>query len=171
MTDFPAPPVMAVTVDLVVLSMPRDDLVVLTIRRGLPPFAGRLALPGGFVGPDESLDEAAARELTEETGLIADPDDPTPGGVRLEQFGGYGDPGRDPRGRVVTIAYLALVPGTPAPHAGSDAIDAAWLPVDALLSGSPSELAFDHRRILADGVTRFRAGARTPRPTRTPWPG
>jgi 8-oxo-dGTP diphosphatase len=155
-------PLAAITVDLVVLTIRADQLMVLLIRRGLPPFQGKLALPGGFVDPQETLAEAAARELTEETGLIADldPGEETsqPGGpVYLEQLGSYGDPGRDPRLRVVTIAYLALAPGLPAPHAGSDAADASWLPVTGLLAGPPDELAFDHHAILADGVERARA--------------
>jgi 8-oxo-dGTP diphosphatase len=159
--DPPYPPA-AVTVDLVVLTIKDDELVVLLVRRGFPPFQGKLALPGGFVGPDETLVEAAARELTEETGLIADLEPDTESGqaggpVYLEQLASYGDPGRDPRLRVVTVAYLALAPGLPAPHAGSDAADATWLPVAALLAGIGDKLAFDHQVILADGVERARA--------------
>lgn len=157
----PLPPA-AVTVDLVILTIRENELVALTVRRGVPPFAGHLALPGGFVGPDETLAEAAARELTEETGLIADleagPDEaPEPSPVHLEQLASYGDPGRDPRFRVVTVAYLALAPSLPAPHAGSDAAAASWLPTAGLLAGAPEELAFDHHRILADGIERARA--------------
>jgi 8-oxo-dGTP diphosphatase len=149
-------------VDLVVLTIRDDELVVLMVRRGVPPFQGTLALPGGFVGPDENLAEAAARELTEETGLIADMDpgeeSGQPGGpVHLEQLASYGDPGRDPRVRVVTIAYLALAPGLPSPHAGSDAADASWLAASALLAAPAQDLAFDHHVILADGVERARA--------------
>jgi 8-oxo-dGTP diphosphatase len=159
--DPPYPPA-AVTVDLVVLTIKDDELVVLLVRRGFPPFQGKLALPGGFVGPDETLVEAAARELTEETGLIADLEPDTESGqaggpVYLEQLASYGDPGRDPRLRVVTVAYLALAPGLPAPHAGSDAADASWLPVTALLAAPGDKLAFDHQVILADGVERARA--------------
>lgn len=155
-------PMAGITVDLVVLTIRDDELVVLLVRRGIPPFQGKLALPGGFVSPDENLAEAAARELTEETGLIADlePDEDTgqPGGpVHLEQLASYGDPGRDPRHRVVTVAYLALAPRLPSPHAGSDAADAVWLPAAALLAGPPDQLAFDHRTILADGIERARA--------------
>lgn len=142
-------PTAAVTVDLVVLTVREDRLRVLAVKRGVPPFRGRWALPGGFVGPDEGLLDAAARELGEETGV------PAIAG-HLEQLATYGDPGRDPRGRVVTVAYLALVPDLPAPSAGSDAAEARWLPVADLLERSRS-LAFDHRRILADGVERARA--------------
>jgi 8-oxo-dGTP diphosphatase len=139
----------AVTVDLVVLTVRDDDLAVLAVRRGLPPYRGRWALPGGFVHDDEDLLNAAERELEEETGIASV-------GAHLEQLATYGSPRRDPRGRVVTIAYLALVPRLAAPTAGSDAADAGWLPVRELL-GDRRRLAFDHHRILADGVERARA--------------
>ncbi|MFC7529668.1 NUDIX domain-containing protein [Actinoplanes sp. GCM10030250] len=134
----------AVTVDLVLLTIRQGTLQVLLIRRGIPPHQGQWALPGGFVLPDEDLDAAARRELREETGL-----DPHSG--HLEQLATYGTPGRDPRGRVVTVAYLALLPDLPAPIAGSDAASAAWRPCDE------TGLAFDHDRILADGLERARA--------------
>ena len=143
-------PPAAVTVDLVVLTVRQDRLAVLAVRRGQSPFKGRLALPGGFVRPDEGLGQAAARELAEETGLAA-------GAVHLEQLASYGDPGRDPRMRVVTVAYLALAPGLPPPRAGTDAADASWADVDGLLPAGPAGLAFDHRQILGDGVERARA--------------
>jgi 8-oxo-dGTP diphosphatase len=135
----------AVTVDLVVLTIQDEQLCVLTIRRGIPPFTGELALPGGFVLADEGLDAAAVRELAEETGLA-------PGSVHLEQLASYGDPDRDPRQRVVTVAYLALAPSLPVPVGGSDAASASFVPVPAAAG-----LAFDHDRILADGVERARA--------------
>ena len=138
------PPV-AVTVDLVVLTVRLDALAVLVVQRGEPPFAGTLALPGGFVRPDETLRRAAARELAEETGAAF-------GSVHLEQLASYGDPGRDPRMRVVTVAYLALAPELPAPRAGTDAAAAAWAPA----TDAPP-LAFDHDQILADGVERARS--------------
>jgi 8-oxo-dGTP diphosphatase len=142
-------PPMAVTVDLVVLTIRDDRLAALTVRRGEPPFQGQLALPGGFVRPREGLAEAAVRELAEETGLPA-------GSVHLEQLASYGDPGRDPRMRVVTVAYLALAARLPLPRPGTDAAEASWLPAGDLLAG-PSVLAFDHHRILADGVERARS--------------
>lgn len=133
----------AVTVDLVVLTVRTGRLQVLLVRRGVEPFRDAWALPGGFVMADEDLDAAAARELGEETSL--------PDLGHLEQLASYGAPGRDPRGRVVTVAYLALLPDLPAPVAGSDAAVAAW----TALPTPP--LAFDHDRILADGIERARA--------------
>ena len=143
-------PPAAVTVDLVVLTIRQDRLAVVVVRRGEPPFKGQLALPGGFVRPDEGLRHAAARELEEEAGLAAGP-------VHLEQLASYGDPRRDPRMRVVTVAYLVLAPGLPIPQAGTDAAEASWAPTDEILAGRPGRLAFDHHQILADGVERARA--------------
>ncbi|MGV9976622.1 NUDIX hydrolase [Micromonospora wenchangensis] len=144
MTDYPP---FAVTVDLVVLTVRADALHLLLVRRGVPPDRDRWALPGGFVHVDEDLPDAAARELTEETGL------PEPVG-HLEQLGTYGRPGRDPRGRVVTVAWLALLPDLPTPVAGSDAASAEWVLVTRI---TPGQLAFDHDLIVADGLERARA--------------
>src|SRR5690606_37715304 len=140
------------------------------VRRGEPPFQGRWALPGGFVRADEDLAQAAARELAEETGLrVHDPGVPVQdNGAHLEQLATYGDPQRDPRMRVVSVAHLALAPDLPSPIAGGDASSASWAPVDSLLghddpadsgrSGSRAGvLAFDHERILSDGVERARS--------------
>src|SRR4051794_16957896 len=124
----------AVTVDLVVLTVRADSFVALAVKRGVEPFAGRWALPGGFVGETEDLVDAAVRELAEETGVSAV-------ASHLEQLATYGAPGRDPRGRVVTVAYLALVPDLPTAAAGTDAAEAEWLPVDSLLA--KGKLAFD----------------------------
>lgn len=143
---FDYPPV-AVTVDLVALTIRDDALCALVIRRGQAPYSGRWALPGGFVRPGEDLDEAAARELMEETGVPI-------GRLHLEQLASYGAPQRDPRMRVVTVAYLVLAPDLPRPAAGGDAAGARWAPVSELTA---TRLAFDHRQILADGVERARA--------------
>jgi 8-oxo-dGTP diphosphatase len=136
-------------VDLVVLTVKADVLAVLLIRRGLEPFKDRWALPGGFVGEAEGLIDAAQRELVEETGVSSI-------GGHLEQLATYGDPGRDPRGRVVSTAYLALVPEPPSPMAGTDATQAEWIPVDKAV-GRATALAFDHRAILRDGIERARS--------------
>ena len=107
-------PPFAVTVDVAVFTIRDDALHVLLIARGEEPFKAALALPGGFVKPDENLDQAAARELAEETGL-------RDGSWHLEQLGSYGDPDRDPRMRVVTVAYWAICADLPGLRAGGDA--------------------------------------------------
>ncbi|WP_415949266.1 NUDIX hydrolase [Streptomyces sp. KLOTTS4A1] len=155
-------PPFAVTVDLVVLTVRRHSLCALTVRRGEPPFQGRWALPGGFVKEDEDLAAAAARELVEETGLcVHDSAGPeaSAGGAHLEQLATYGDPKRDPRMRVVSVAHLALAPDLPAPRAGGDAHSARWSPVESVLDqdGEQGALAFDHAQILGDGVERARS--------------
>ncbi|MEU8327661.1 NUDIX domain-containing protein [Micromonospora sp. NPDC048839] len=134
-----------IAVDLAILTVRDDALHALVITRGNKPFAGQFALPGGFVRTDEDLDAAAVRELREETDLNGD-------SLHLEQFRVYGEPHRDPRGRVVSVAYLAIMPDLPRPVAGSDASDAAWVPVDQ----TRGKLAFDHDRILDDAVERAR---------------
>jgi 8-oxo-dGTP diphosphatase len=132
-----------VTVDIVVFTVHEQTLQVLLIERGIDPFKGRYALPGGFVRAEETLEQAAFRELLEETGTK---------GVYLEQLYTFGDPHRDPRGRVVTAAYYALVPTDKSPLlAGTDAATAGWYPVSAL-----PPLAFDHRKIVEYAVDRLR---------------
>ncbi|MER6028538.1 NUDIX domain-containing protein [Streptomyces sp. NPDC001851] len=144
-----SPPPVLLTVDVVVLTLREGRLCVLLVERGEDPFQGMLALPGGFLSHDgEEILDAAHRELSEETALAA-------GWVHLEQLATYGGAGRDPRGRVVSVAHLAIAPGLPEPVAGTDAVDAAWVPAEAVLSGEV-ELAFDHRRIVADGIERAR---------------
>jgi 8-oxo-dGTP diphosphatase len=140
-------PAFAVTVDVVILTMSDGRLHVLLVRRGVPPFAGKWAIPGGFKRPNETLDEAAKRELSEETGVDS--------ASLLKQFGAYGDPGRDPRMNVVTVAYLAVLRDVGAVVAGTDAAAAALLPVSDALSGK-LDLAFDHARIVRDAVERVR---------------
>ncbi|XVU22768.1 NUDIX hydrolase [Actinoplanes sp. CA-054009] len=133
-------------VDLAILTVRQDALQVLAITRANEPFRGRPALPGGFLRGDEDIPEAAARELAEETGLDG-------GRLHLEQLKAYGEPGRDPRGRVVSVAFLAIMPDLPLPTAGSDASSAFWTPVDEV----QGTLSFDHDAILADAVERARA--------------
>ena len=144
----PKPTKILVATDLVVLTVRNERLHVLTVDRGVEPFRGHTALPGGLVLPNEDLLDTAERELAEETGLS---------GVRvhLEQLASYGHPDRDPR-RVISIAYLALIPDAADPTAGSDAAGAEWAPVIELLDHQ-DRLAFDHHRILTDGVERARA--------------
>lgn len=137
----------AVTVDLAVLTLRAGALHVLLVERGQEPYAGRWALPGGFLLPEESAETAARRELAEETGLA----DVT--GLHLEQLRTYSEPGRDPRMRVVSVAFAALLPNPPEPHGGGDAAEARWVPYD-----TAQGLAFDHDRILADA--RDRVGAK-----------
>src|SRR5437016_9323800 len=127
--------------------MSDSRLHVLLVRRGVAPFEGMWAIPGGFKRPTETLDEAAKRELAEETGVD---------GASLPiQFGAYGDPERDPRMNVVTIAYLAVLRDVGAVAAGTDAADAALIPASDVLDGK-IELAFDHARIVRDAVERVR---------------
>jgi 8-oxo-dGTP diphosphatase len=133
----------AVAVDMVIFTVGADDLSVLLVRRRGEPFAGRWAIPGGFVEEDESLDAAAARELREETG-VAD--------VYLEQLYTFGEPRRDPRGRVISVAYYALLRHPPTATAGDDAADARWFPLRDL-----PPLAFDHAEILVYALSRLRA--------------
>jgi 8-oxo-dGTP diphosphatase len=140
-------PAFAVTVDVVILTMSDGLLQVLLVCRGEAPFEGMWAIPGGFKRPTETLDEAAKRELDEETGVDAE--------SLLTQFGSYGDPGRDPRMNVVTVAYLAVLRDVGAVVGGSDAAAAALIPVSDVLNGK-IDLAFDHLRIVRDAIERVR---------------
>jgi 8-oxo-dGTP diphosphatase len=134
---------MQVAVDIVIFTIHSAELKVLLVNRGIPPFEGQFALPGGFVLADESLDRAALRELKEEAG-VAD--------LYLEQLYSFGDPGRDPRGRVITVAYFALISADRSPlAAGSDAADARWCSAREL-----PPLAFDHGKILNYALERLR---------------
>jgi 8-oxo-dGTP diphosphatase len=140
-------PAFAVTVDVVILTMSEGQLHVLLVRRGEAPFEGMWAIPGGFKRPAETLDEAAKRELREETGVDA--------ASLLTQFGAYGDPERDPRMNVVTIAYLAVLRDVGALVAGTDATAAALTPVSDVLK-KKIDLAFDHLRLVRDAIERVR---------------
>lgn len=143
-------PQVSIAVDLAILTVRNGALQVLLVERGIDPWQGLQALPGGFLADDhEDLDSAAERELIEETGLDI-------GSVHLEQLRTYGRPDRDPRGRVVTVCYVALVPDLPAPDAGGDASGASWVPVSTALSPD-TRLAFDHKQIIADAVERARS--------------
>jgi 8-oxo-dGTP diphosphatase len=143
------PPPVLVAVDLAIFTLRESRLQVLLVQRGVEPFKGAMALPGGFLNHSgEDLAEAAERELAEEAGLTASE-------LHLEQLGVYGRPERDPRGRVISVAYLAIAPRLPEPTAGTDAADAWWVPAEVALSGE-TRLAFDHREIIADGVERAR---------------
>jgi 8-oxo-dGTP diphosphatase len=143
-------PPIAVTVDIVLLTVWQGQLTVLLVRRGVHPHRDRWALPGGFVGEHEDLDDAARRELAEEAGVDASP-------RHLEQLRTYGSPDRDPRMRVVSVAYLGLMPDLPRPRAGTDAADARFWPVSDLGTDDGPTLAFDHDRIVADAVERARS--------------
>lgn len=141
--EYPRP---AVTVDIILFTFRKNDLKVLLIERGRPPFAHKWALPGGFVQMDEDLHVAALRELEEETGVRD---------VYVEQLYTFGEPNRDPRGRVITVAYYALLSADQAAshtlHAASDTSDARWWSMYGL-----PELAFDHERILGYALQRLR---------------
>ncbi|MCA9939750.1 MAG: NUDIX hydrolase [Anaerolineales bacterium] len=134
----------SVTVDVVVFTLQGDDLKVLLVRRKYKPYAGTWAIPGGFVHMSESLDDAALRELAEETGVTD---------VYLEQLYTFGEPDRDPRTRVITVAYFALVPYKAITLAspGDEASETAWFSLQAL-----PPLAFDHQKVLDYALTRLR---------------
>ena len=133
---------MRVAVDIVVFTIESGVLKVLLVRRRIQPFLGQFAIPGGFVRGNEDLGEAAARELKEETGV---------GDVYLEQLYSFGAPDRDPRGRVVSVSYFALISADRRLDAGTDASEARWWPVSEL-----PELGFDHDQILACALARLR---------------
>jgi 8-oxo-dGTP diphosphatase len=132
-----------VTVDIMIFTLRKGSLQVLLVKRGVPPFEGQYAIPGGFIRGDESLEEAALRELHEETGVR---------NVFLEQLYTFGYPKRDPRGRVITVAYYALIASDKLSLvAGADAAEAQWFPASSL-----PPLAFDHKSILDYGLERLR---------------
>lgn len=133
----------SVTIDIAVFTIKSDELKVLLVKRGIEPFKGKWALPGGFVKIDETLEEAAKRELKEETGVKD---------IYLEQLYTFGDPERDPRGRVITVSYLALLNSDKIKlTASTDVSDAEWFSVKELPT-----LAFDHKKILNYALKRLR---------------
>ena len=137
----------SVTVDCVLFGLSEEKLKVLLIQRAHDPFAGRWALPGGFIEMEESLEASALRELEEETGLSK---------IYLEQLYTFGDCGRDPRGRTISVAYFALVQAAEhKANAADDASAAEWFPVEKL-----PKLAFDHAKILDCALQRLRAKVR-----------
>jgi len=136
--DHPRP---ALTVDILLFHRYGNRVEVLLIKRAREPFKGLWALPGGFVDKDESLEDAAARELLEETGVS---------GIHLEQIGAFGDPGRDPRGHTVSVAFAATLDHRIQASAADDSADAAWH--SAL---RPPKLAFDHKNILSVALKRM----------------
>ncbi len=139
--EYPHP---AVTTDIVILTVLDGALKVLLIKRGMEPFKGKWALPGGFAKIDESLDTCAARELEEEAGIK---------GVYLEQLYTFGGINRDPRERVISVAYYALIPGKNVTlEAGTDADEAEWFAVDDV-----PELSFDHAEVLGMACKRLAA--------------
>ena len=138
--EYPRP---ALTVDCIIFGLDKKNLKVLLIKRGLEPFAGKWALPGGFVDMEEDLHQAALRELEEETGVKD---------IFIEQLYTFGKQGRDPRGRVVSVAYYALVNlGEHPINASSDADEAAWFEIDQL-----PPLAFDHEEIIDIAIKRLK---------------
>lgn len=143
----------AVTCDCVIFTLRGEDLAVLLIQRASDPFKGHWALPGGFVNENESLERAAARELNEETSLST-------GSARLVQIGAYGDPGRDPRGHTVTIAWATFLVAEAKVTAADDAAAAEWHPLKNLAVATPAKkkalkLAFDHAKIITHAYDRL----------------
>lgn len=138
--DYPRP---AVTVDVVLITREEQPKVLL-IQRGFDPYKGCWALPGGFMEMDETTEQGAMRELTEETGLKL---------TGLKQIGAYSKVDRDPRGRTISVAYLAVVDKPLEAIAMDDAANAEWHPIDNLPS-----LAFDHADIMADAIKLYKAG-------------
>ena len=140
--DWPRP---MVTVDAVVFAVTPGSIKILLIKRGHEPFKGQWAIPGGFIGMDEELDDAVARELQEETGLI---------GVALEQMHTFGTVGRDPRGRQITVVYMGIIrEGLDRIKAGDDATQAQWFDINAL----PPDLAFDHNDVTKFAIERLKS--------------
>jgi 8-oxo-dGTP diphosphatase len=136
-----------VTVDAVVFAFSGDNWRLLLVRRGAEPFKGKWAIPGGFVEMDEELEDAAARELREETGL---------GNVRLRQMHTFGKCGRDPRGRQITVAFIGIAEkDIRQAKGGDDAAEARWFDIDNL----PADMAFDHNEVAQFAIRRLKRTA------------
>lgn len=134
---------LSVAVDIIVFTIQNDELKVLLVKRKFPPFKGKWAIPGGFVREKENLEESAKRELEEETGVA---------GEYLEQLYTFGDIGRDPRGRVISVSYFALINSEKVKlRPETDVSDAGWFSINPL-----PELAFDHDKILKYALKRLR---------------
>lgn len=143
----------ALTVDIALFGYNKAGLCLLLIRRGIEPFKGKLALPGGFVRPQENTTAAAERELREETQTIA---------TNLTNFGIFDDPKRDPRGWTVSVGFLALTPINKhaKPQGGTDAAEALWVPVEKLLKPATlNQLAFDHKKIIEAALATLKREA------------
>jgi 8-oxo-dGTP diphosphatase len=145
--DWPRP---MVTVDAVIFAVAEAGIKLLLIKRKNEPFKGKWAIPGGFIGIDEELDDAVARELAEETGLA---------GISLEQMHTFGKPGRDPRGRQITVVYMGIInKGLDRIKAGDDALLARWFDINAL----PPDMAFDHDEVAKFAIERLNAKLNAP---------
>jgi len=139
--DWPRPMVAA---DAMVFTVLKNKIKLLLVKRGNEPFKGKWSLPGGFVNIDEELEDAAVRELAEETGLT---------GVPLEQMHTFGKCGRDPRGRVITVTFMGIITNRRNKiKAGDDAIKARWFDIEKL----PKDLAFDHNAVIAFGIRKLK---------------
>lgn len=147
-----SPEAVRLTADVVLFGGRDADLHVLLVKRGQEPYEGCWALPGGRVNTGEDTEDAARRELCEETGQHV---------YDLTPIGVYTTPGRDPRGRYVSSAHLGRLPHMPTPTAGDDATEAKWMPVDEV-PANPGQIAFDHAQIIADGLRIARTPAHTP---------
>lgn len=140
-----------VTVDAVLLRLCEGELQALLIKRAQAPHKGKWALPGGFINMNETLEQSIQREVAEETGVTE---------IRfLTRLDVYGDPGRDPRGRVITVAFMGILPADTEARAGDDAAEAIWMPVESV----PEKMAFDHDKMISDALelvmTRAHSGS------------
>lgn len=134
----------SVTVDILVFTVDKNSLKILLVKRGIDPFKGQWAIPGGFIKINETLEDAAKRELVQETGIK---------NIYMEQLYSFGDPKRDPRERVVTVAYMALIPNENLKlRATTDASDVAWFSIKSL-----PDLAFDHNKIVKYALDRLKS--------------